>query len=128
MAARRARRTSLKRALALLLLAACSGGGGPDGDLRDGTHVGNVVELDPTDFALTFDVRDEDDDIAEAALAEDLRVRLLDPDGGLRPVAFEEWRAGFEPDDRTFYGTASSYYELTIEDGRAVAVDEVYVP
>ena len=43
-------------------------------------------------------------------------------------MSFEEWHAGFEPDDRTFYGTARSYYELTVEDGRAVAVDEVHVP
>jgi hypothetical protein len=122
-AAGRAGLAALKRALALLLLVACSGGG--SAGLADGAHVGTVVELDPTDFALTFDVRDEDDGVVRAPLDEDLRVRLLQPDGGLRTVPFEDWRAGFEPDDRSFFGTSRSTYELTVDDGRVVAIDEV---
>ena len=163
----------MTRWLALLALVACSGNVGEDSlrevapamePLPDGTHFGFVLELDPTEFALTFDAAELlDGDAAVAAaeqdgsavteegsyvrnaeelrrpvtLDEELRVRLLRPlapsDAGqacceLQEVAVEEWRDTFEPDDRSFYGTARSYYELTVEDGRAVAVDEVYVP
>jgi len=55
-------------------------------------------------------------------------VRLLTPCCDLHVVPFAQWRAGFEPDDRTFYGTSSSHYRLTVEQGRVVAVDEVYIP
>ena len=123
--------------------------------LPDGTHFGFVVALDPTDFALTFDEAEllHGDDATAAAeadgtvvteegsyvrnaeelprpvvLDEDLQVRLLRPCCTLHAVSFEDWRAGFVPDDRSFYGTARSYYELTVEDGRAVTVDEVHVP
>lgn len=124
-----ARRTSLRRVVALLvLLAACGGGGDePTTSLADGTHVGSVVELDPTEFALTFDARDEEDEAVRVVLDEDLRVRLL-RSGVPRAVPFEVWRAGFEPDDRTFFGTSRSTYELTVEDGRVVAIDEVATP
>ncbi|HEX4904196.1 MAG TPA: hypothetical protein VFU93_02010 [Acidimicrobiales bacterium] len=114
----------MRRGLAaLLLVAACGGGGDADATLRDGTHVGSIVELDPTDFDLIFDAPKEDP--VEAALDEDLRVRLLDADGELHTVTFEEWRAGFEPDDRSFFGTSRSTYELTVEDGKVVSIDEV---
>ena len=123
--------------------------------LPDGTHIGFVVALDPTRFSLTFDEvellrGDEARAAAEAdgavvtaegsyvrnvevlpravTLDEDLVVRLLRPCCELHHVRFEDWLAGFEPDDRAFYGTTRSYYEVTVEDGRAVAVDEVYVP
>lgn len=123
--------------------------------LPDGTHFGFVVTLEPADFALTFDeaelLHGEDAHAAAEAdgtvvtedgsyvrnaevlprpvvLDEDLQVRLLRPCCALHAVSFEDWHSGFEPDDRSFYGTARSYYELTVEDGRAVAVDEVHVP
>lgn len=126
MAAGGAGLASLRRALALLLLVACGGGGDADATLRDGTHVGSIVELDPTDFELVFDAPEEDP--APAALDEDLRVRLLDADGELHTVPFEAWRAGFEPDDRSFFGTSRSTYELTVVDGKVVSIDEVGTP
>lgn len=82
-------------------------------------------------------VRNPDDRMNRITIDEDLVVRLLKPlappDGAeacceLREVPFEDWLAGFTPDDRTFYGTAASRYEITIEDGKVVTVDEVYIP
>lgn len=126
-----------------------------DATLEDGTYFGFVVALDPAEFHLTFDAAEllEGEDAAAAAeedggvvtaqgryvrnaevessrvtLDEDIAVRLLVPCCELQPVAFQDWLAGFEPDDRTFYGTAASHYELTVTDGRATAVDEVYIP
>lgn len=123
MAAGGAGLTSLRRALAALLLLAACGRGDADGALRDGSHVGTIVELDPTDFELVFDAPEEEP--VAAALDEDLRVRLLDADGELHTVSFEDWRVGFEPDDRSFFGTSRSTYELTVEDGKVVSIDEV---
>ena len=136
---------------------ACGGKAAPDASpaLEDGTHFGFVTALDPEEFRLTFDeaelltgreareaaaddgtvttpkgsyVRNPDRDTVELLLDEHLRVRLLRPCCDLHAVPFADWRAGFVPDQRTFYGTSDSHYELTIEDGRAVAIDEVYLP
>ncbi len=73
-------------------------------------------------------VRNAEPRTVSVVLDEDLEVRLLRPCCELHAVPFEAWLADFEPDDRTFYGTANSHYEVTLEDGRAVAVDEVHVP
>jgi hypothetical protein len=123
-------------------------------DLDDGTHFGFVTALDPGHFRLVFDeaellsgeeaqraasedgtvvtsggsyVRNRDDRMNNVTIAKDIQVRLLRPCCELHRVAFEDWLASFEPDDRTFYGTSKSYYELTIVDGKVEKVDEVLV-
>lgn len=124
-------------------------------DLADGTHFGFVTTLDPAQFRLVFDeaellegeeaieaaeedggvvtegghyVRNPEDRMNRVTLDEDIVVRLVAEECcALEEVPFEDWLAGFDPTDRTFFGTASSHYELTIEDGRVVAVDEVVV-
>jgi hypothetical protein len=124
-------------------------------DLADGEHFGFVTALDPTRFRLVFDeaelltgdeaaaaaaadgkglnedgsyVSNPDDRMNRVTLSEDIVVRLLKPCCDLHEVSFESWLSGFEPDDRTFYGTADSHYRITIEDQKVVAVDEVYLP
>ena len=126
-----------------------------EGDLADGKHFGFVTALDPTQRRLVFDeaellegdeaadaadedggavteqggyVRNPDDRMNRVTLDDDVAVRLLTPCCELHDVPFEDWLAGFLPDDRTFYGTASSHYEITIADGTVTAVDEVYLP
>jgi hypothetical protein len=124
-------------------------------DLADGEHFGFVTALDPTRFRLVFDeaelltgdeaaaaaaadgkgvnedgsyVRNPDDRMNRVTLSEDLVVRLLKPCCDLHEVSFQSWLDGFEPDDRTFFGTADSHYRITIEDQTVVEVDEVYLP
>lgn len=124
-------------------------------DLPDGTHFGFVTTLDPTQFRLVFDeaellegeeaiaaaeaegsvvsegghyVSNPEDRMNRITLDEDIVVRLVaEACCELEEVPFEEWLAGFDPTDRTFFGTAASHYEITIEDQRVVAVDEVVV-
>jgi hypothetical protein len=123
-------------------------------DLGDGRHFGFVTALDPAHFRLAFDeaelltgdaaaraaeadgtvvtssgsyVRNPDDRMNNVTIAADIEVRLLTPCCELHRVRFETWLAGFEPDDRTFYGTSKSYYELTIVDGKVERIDEVLV-
>lgn len=123
-------------------------------DLTDGTHFGFVTALDPGHFRLVFDeaelldgdaaqaaatkdgtvvtsgghyVRNPDDRMNRVTIASDIDVRLLTPCCELHHVSFKEWLNGFEPDDRTYYGTSKSHYELTIRDKKVVAVDEVLV-
>jgi hypothetical protein len=124
-------------------------------DLTDGKHFGFVTALDPQQFRLVFDkaelfegdaatdaavedgaepteggfyVRNPDDRMNRVTLSEDIQVRLLKPCCELTESTFEDWQAGFIPDDRTFYGTSNSHYEITITDGKVTAVDEIYVP
>lgn len=126
-----------------------------EGDLADGTYFGFVTALDPAQLRLVFDVaellegeearraaeadggvvaeggsyvRNPDDRMNRVTLGDDLVVRLLKPCCELREVDFEDWLAGFGPDDRTFYGTSASRYRITIEGGKVTAVDEVYLP
>lgn len=126
-----------------------------EADLPDGTHFGFVTALDPTQFRLVFDkaellegqeaidaaeeqggtvtegglyVLNPDDRMNRVTLSEDIAVRLLKPCCALSDATFESWLADFAPDDRTFYGTANSHYEITIDDGKVIAVDEVQVP
>lgn len=155
MAAGRAGVAALRAAAlgALVLLAACGGEG--VATLDDGEHFGFVTEVHLQAMQLEFDPAEllEGDEAAEAAeadggvvtergayvrnpstrtravtLAKDVRLRLLRPCCTLTEASFDEWLADFEPDDRSFYGTAVSHYELTIEDGTVIAVDEVYLP
>lgn len=155
MAARRAGVASLRAVglAALLLLAACGDDGGDT--LADGEHFGFVTDVDLKALRLSFDeaelldganaveaaeadggvvteqgsyVRNPSTRERDVTLAKDVRLRLLRPCCRLTEVSFDEWAAGFEPDDRTFYGTSASHYELTIEDGEVVAIDEVHLP
>lgn len=124
-------------------------------DLEDGTHFGFVTALDPGRFRLVFDkatlltgaaartaakddggevteggsyVRNPDDRMNRVTIDEDVKIRLLKPCCDLHDAGFESWRSGFDPpDDRTFYGTTKSHYEITIEGGKIVAIDEVQV-
>jgi hypothetical protein len=124
-------------------------------DLTAGTHFGLVTTLDPARSRLVFDravllegqeaiaaaaddggtlteggsyVRNPEDRMNRIPVADDVVIRLVaDQCCDLEEVSFEEWLAGFDPSDRQFYGTASSYYEITIDDGEVVAVDEVIV-
>ena len=139
-----------------VVLAACGGGGSSgSGSLPDGKHFGSVRSIDPERFSLELDeaellhgeeataaaaedgaavtpkgsyVRDVAHDVVRLTLDPSLRVRLLEPCCDLHEVSFEHWLDGFEPDDRTFYGTSDSRYLVTIEDQKVVAVDEVYLP
>jgi hypothetical protein len=125
-------------------------------DLGDGTHFGFVTTLDPARSRLVFDraelftgadavaaaeedgaatteggsyVRNPDDRMNRITVSDEVVVRLVaDECCELEEVPFEAWLAGFDPNDRQFYGTASSHYEITIEDGEVVAVDEIVVP
>jgi hypothetical protein len=127
-----------------------------DDDLGDGTHFGFVTALEPARSRLEFDgaellegddavaaadadggalteggsyVRNPDDRTSGITISDAVVVRLIaDQCCELEEVAFEDWLAGFEPTERQFYGTASSHYEITIDDGEVVAVDEVVVP
>jgi hypothetical protein len=137
---------------ALLVVVACGGGGGDR--LADGTHFGFVTEVDVQSLRIQFDpaellagedavaaaeadggvvtergsyVRNPERQARRVTLGKDVRLRLLRPCCELTETSFDEWVAGFEPDDRTFYGTSASRYELTIDDGKVVAIDEVYV-
>ena len=138
---------------AVVLAAGCGGDGDPAID--DGRHFGMVTELDPEAFRLGFDeatllegddardaadddggvlteegsyVRNPDSAVTRVTLDGDIVIRLLRPCCELHEVSLREWHAGFEPDDRTFYGTASSRYWITVTDGKVTAVDEAYVP
>src|SRR5687767_4989736 len=97
---------------AVVLLAAC-GGSGNDVELPDGEHTGSISRIDPDSFRIVFEGND-------LVVDEDIRVRLLVPCCDPHDVEFEDWLAGFEGDDRTFYGTSKSEYRITIEDGRVV--------
>jgi len=142
-------RTATAIALAMLLVA-CGGDGddaaGPpssataalesDDPLADGRHFGQVVALDPGQLRLVFDVaeldgeavEDPDEVLVRLTLDPDVQVRLLDPCCELSAATFDEWLDGFDPDERTFYTTSLSYYWVTVEDERVVAVDEQYIP
>lgn len=137
MAARRARFA----ALTLAALAACGGDGGTDA-IADGTHFGFVRALDPAARELVFDpaelvegateeeleVRDPDDDTVRLAIDAELEVLLLKPCCEPSPHSFDEWLAGFEPGERSFYGTSASRYELTVTEGAVIRVEEQYLP
>jgi hypothetical protein len=138
--------------LAALALAACGDGdlddrvaAVPDGAgvaLADGTHFGFVTALDPVARELELDpaelrageteddieIRNPDDTTHRLPISHSVVIRLLQPCCELTEHAFTDWLAGFEPDERTFYGTSASRYEVTVEDGTVVAVDEVYLP
>ena len=124
-------------------------------DLDDGTHFGFVTALDPGHFRLVFDkaelltgaeaqtaakedggvvteggsyVRNPDDRMNRVTLDEKVKIRLLKPCCDLHDASFESWLSDFDPlDDRTFYGTTKSHYEITLEGGKVVAVEEVQV-
>jgi hypothetical protein len=127
-----------------------------DDDLTAGTHFGLVTTLDPARSRLVFDravlldgqeaiaaaaddegtlteggsyVRNPDDRMNRIPVGDEVVIRLIaDQCCELEEVSFEQWLAGFDPSDRQFYGTASSYYEITIDDaGEVVAIDEVIV-
>lgn len=107
-----------------------------DDPLADGRHFGQVAALDPGQLRLVFDaaeldgdvVEDTDDTMVRLTLDPDVQVRLLDPCCELSDASFDEWLDGFNPDERSFYTTSLSYYWLTVEDERVVAVDEQYIP
>jgi hypothetical protein len=122
--------------------------------LEDGTHFGLVVALDRGAFRLVFDpaellegdealaaaeadgtvvtqgghyVRNPDEQLHPLTLSPDVVVRLLVPCCDLHDVPFAQWYDGFEADARSFYGTRSSRYEVTLDHGKVVKVDEVLV-
>lgn len=133
-----ARGASTAVAIALVVLAACGGGDSDDG-LEDGRHFGRVVALDPLDRRLELDpatlVEDDDGTRVEnpvvdpvgLPVADDATIRLLVPCCDLHVTDFASWAVGFVPDERTFYGTSDSHYEVTVTDGRVIAVDEVRI-
>lgn len=124
-------------------------------DLEDGKHFGFVTALDPGHFRIVFDkaelltgaeaqaaseqdggvvteggsyVRNPDDRMNRVTVDANVKVRLLKPCCDLHDASFESWLSDFDPlDDRTFYGTTKSHYEITLEGGKVVAVEEVQV-
>jgi hypothetical protein len=118
---------------ALALAAACGGDGEPASRLLDGTHTGMITALEPDDRVLVFDpveivdgeVENPDRAAHRLTMSTEITVRLLKPCCDLHEHLFEDWLAEFEPDDRTFYGTAASRYEVTIDAGEVVLVEEV---
>lgn len=131
--------------LVVVVAAACSGGPElPVAEttttaplvLADGTHFGFVTALEPAELRLVFDpaelvdgeVGNADHETFRLPMSPDLVVRLLKPCCDLSEHTFADWYAGFEPDARTFYGTASSRYEVTIDDGVVTRVEEFYLP
>ena len=103
--------------VALALLVGC-GGDGDAASISDGEHVGTVSMLQPDSFRLVFEGE-------ELVIDDDIKVRLLVPCCELHDVPFDEWLAGFEGDERTFYGTSRSQYRIIVEDGRVLEVEEV---
>ena len=123
--------------------------------LGEGKQFGFVTALDPAKFVLVFDraellsgpaavsaaaadggtvteggsyVRNPDDRSNRVTIDPHVVIRLLVPCCELHEVSFKKWLSGFDPaDDRTFYGTTHSHYELTITGGAVTAVDEVLV-
>jgi hypothetical protein len=138
----------------LALAAACGGGSpAPHADrtLADGTHFGFVTAIDRSALSLELDEADlltgvaatraatEDGaavtlgghyvDNASTATVEvpfdrGVRIRLLVPCCELHDVALADWLGGFVPDARSFYGTSKSHYDVTVDDGEVIAVEE----
>jgi hypothetical protein len=125
-------------------------------DLADGTHFGFVTALDPSQNRMVFDkaelltgdeakaaaddagdvvteggsyVLNPDDRMNRITIDDGITIRILVPCCDLHEVSFEKWLSSFDPsDDRTFYGTTKSHYEITVKDGKVTAVDEIRVP
>lgn len=123
-------------------------------DLTDGRHFGLVTALDPTQLRLVFDraellegdeaeaaaedagdvvtdggfyIHNPEDRMNRVSLADGVEIRLRTPCCELSDHDFESWLTGFDPDDRTFFGTADSSYWITIADGEVVEVEEAYL-
>jgi hypothetical protein len=124
-------------------------------DLGAGKHFGFVTALDPTRNRLVFDeaelltgdaavkaaaddggditsggsyVRNPDDRMNNITIDADVTIRLLTPCCELHEVSFEKWLSNFDPPDtRTFYGTTKSHYEITVDDGKVTAIEEIVV-
>ena len=142
--------------LAVALATACSGGDDAPEEadstttttaplhaeepLEDGRHFGFVTALDPRQSRLVFDpaalegdddeleVVNPDDRMHRLTISPDVEVSLLKPCCELHVFTFEQWLAGFIPDERTFFGTSKSHYWLTLADGKVVEVEEAHLP
>ena len=122
--------------------------------LAEGKHFGFVTAIDLANTQLMFDdadllggldarraaergdgvvtrggsyVDNRDRRAVRVNVSKDLEVRLLTPCCELHQVSIDQWVDGFDGDERTFYGTSKSHYELTVVDREVVTVDEVVV-